>query len=258
MSNVVVEERLNENDSCGGTELHDSPIVDNQCKDEKVNVDVPYVEKQEEQLRSMVVLPSQLKKIRTTMERKPSKFKVSPYIHQSNKMRKSKRFQSIVVGSKKVVETILMSILLNMEDSYSLSSHESLVVAYVFDVSLDKIELLVNFQYEHANREDFMTLGSSQELLDVIINVFACKLNTFEKKIQRNTTHRMLVTHYICGIKLSNSTKIFTHIIKHIDEMKDCDKVEECAHFFNLNGHDKNLSSFPIERPTWVHVQDNG
>ncbi|KAJ9690638.1 hypothetical protein PVL29_013015 [Vitis rotundifolia] len=34
--------------------------------------------------------------------------------------------------------------------------------------------------------------------------------------------------------------------------------VEECTHFFNLNGHEKNLSSFPIKRPTWVHVQDNG
>ena len=36
MSNVVVEERLNENDSCGGMELHVSPIVNNQCKNEKV------------------------------------------------------------------------------------------------------------------------------------------------------------------------------------------------------------------------------
>ena len=36
MSNVVVEERLNENDSCGGMELHVSPIVNNQCQDEKV------------------------------------------------------------------------------------------------------------------------------------------------------------------------------------------------------------------------------
>ncbi|KAJ9705515.1 hypothetical protein PVL29_003520 [Vitis rotundifolia] len=34
--------------------------------------------------------------------------------------------------------------------------------------------------------------------------------------------------------------------------------VDECSHFFNLNGHDKNLSSFSIERPAWVHVQDNG
>ncbi|RVW62424.1 hypothetical protein CK203_064183 [Vitis vinifera] len=59
------------------------------------------------------------------------------------------------------------------------------------------------------------------------------------------------------GRKLSNSTKIFTYYQAH-GEMKDCDKVEECAHFFNLNRHDKNLSSFPIERPTWVHVQDNG
>ena len=36
MSNVVVEERLSENDSCGDMELHVSPIVNNQCQDEKV------------------------------------------------------------------------------------------------------------------------------------------------------------------------------------------------------------------------------
>ncbi|KAL6336070.1 hypothetical protein AAG906_010341 [Vitis piasezkii] len=135
MSNVVVEERLSENDSCGDMELHVSPIVNNQCQDEKVNVDVPYVEKQEEQLSSLVVLPRQLKKTRTTMEHKPSKFKVSPYIHQSNKMPKPKRFPIIVVLSQKIIP---MSILPNVEDSHSLSTLESLVVAYVFDVSLDK------------------------------------------------------------------------------------------------------------------------
>ncbi|KAL6347208.1 hypothetical protein AAG906_012789 [Vitis piasezkii] len=52
----VEEKRLSENDSCGDMELHVSPIVNNQCHDEKVNVDVPYVEKQEEQLSSLVVL----------------------------------------------------------------------------------------------------------------------------------------------------------------------------------------------------------
>ena len=36
MSNVVVEERLSENDSCGDMELHVSPIVNNRCQDEKV------------------------------------------------------------------------------------------------------------------------------------------------------------------------------------------------------------------------------
>ncbi|KAL6324069.1 hypothetical protein AAG906_006340 [Vitis piasezkii] len=140
MSNVVIEERLSENDSCGDMELHVSPIVNNQCHDEKVNVDVPYVEKQEEQLSSLVVLPCQLKKTRSTMERKPSKFKVSPYIHQSNKMPKPKRFPSIVVGSQKVLEVIYNPHVhfLNVEDSHSLSTLESLVVAYVFDVSLDK------------------------------------------------------------------------------------------------------------------------
>ncbi|RVW68734.1 hypothetical protein CK203_042739 [Vitis vinifera] len=280
--NVVVEERLSENDSCGDMELHVSPIVNNQCQDEKVNVDVPYVEKQEEQLSSLVVLPRQLKKTRTTMEHKPSKFK-----------------------------TIPMSILPNVEDSHSLITLESLVVAYVFDVSLDKSELLVNFQYEHANRANFLTLGPRQELLDVIINVFACKLNNFENKFKGiwptrcylPTTFAQIILHG--GRKLATATKMFTHIIKHMDEMNDCDKiyipmhdtcpdhwylcvinlqqciihildslpsierddmrtssvrtvVEECAHFFNLNGHLKNLSSVPIERPTWVDVQANG
>ncbi|RVW94002.1 hypothetical protein CK203_034056 [Vitis vinifera] len=308
MSNVVVEERLSENDSCGDMELHVSPIVNNQCHDEKVNVDVPYVEKQEEQLSSLVVLPRQLKKTRSTMERKPSKFKVSPYIHQSNKMPKPKRFPSIVVGSQKIIP---MSILPNVEDSHSLSTLESLVVAYVFDVSLDKSELLVNFQYEHASRADFLTLGPRQELLDVIINVFACKLNSFENKFKGirptrcylPTTFAQIILHG--GRKLATATKMFTHIIKHMDEMNDCNKiyipmhdtcpdhwylcvinlhqhnihildslpsierddmrtssvrtvVEECAHFFNLNGHLKNLSSVPIERPTWVDVQANG
>ena len=36
ISNVVVEKSLNENDSCGGMELHASPIMNNHCKDEKV------------------------------------------------------------------------------------------------------------------------------------------------------------------------------------------------------------------------------
>ncbi|RVW50663.1 hypothetical protein CK203_073391 [Vitis vinifera] len=106
-----------------------------------------------------------------------------------------------------------------------------------------KSELLVNFQYEHANREDFMTLGSSQELLDMIINVFACKLNTFEKKFK--------------GIQPSDAS----YPLHLRDDMRTSSVrtvVEECAHFFNLNGHLKNLSSVPIERPTWVDVQANG
>ncbi|RVX07699.1 hypothetical protein CK203_021824 [Vitis vinifera] len=163
VSNMDEKERLSENDSCGDMELHVSPIVNNQCHDEKI---------------------------------------------------------------------IPMSILPNLEDSHSLSTLESLVVAYVFDVSLDKSELLVNFQYEHASRADFLTLGPRQELLDVIINVFACKLNSFENKFK--------------GIRPTRCYLPTTFA------------VEECAHFFNLNGHLKNLSSVPIEIPTWVDVQANG
>ena len=52
----------------------------------------------------MVVLPSQLKKTKTTVECKASKFKVSPYIHQSNKTKKSNKFESMVVASKNIIE----------------------------------------------------------------------------------------------------------------------------------------------------------
>ncbi|KAL6326495.1 hypothetical protein AAG906_008357 [Vitis piasezkii] len=94
---------------------------------------------------------------------------------------------------------IPMSILPNVEDSHSLSTLESLVVAYVFDVSLDKSDLL--------------TLGPRQELLDVIINVFACKLNSFENKFK--------------GIRPTRCYLPTTFA---------------------------NLSSVPIERPTWVDI----
>ncbi|KAL6314350.1 hypothetical protein AAG906_021060 [Vitis piasezkii] len=201
------------------------------------------------------------------MERKPSKFKVSPYIHQSNKMSKPKRFPSIVVGSQKIIP---MSILPNVEDSHSLSTLESLVVAYVFVFHWTKVELLVNFQYEHASRG----------LLDFrIINVFACKLNSFENKFKgiRPTgcylpttfmryiyipMHDTCLDHwYLCVINLHQHN---IHILDSLPSIERNDMrtssvrtVVLCT-FFNLNGHVKNLSSVPIERPTWVDVQANG
>ncbi|KAL6311389.1 hypothetical protein AAG906_025811 [Vitis piasezkii] len=214
--------------------------------------------------------PRQLKKTRSTMERKPSKFKVSPYIHQSNKMPKPKRFPSIVVGSQK--------------DSHSLSTLESLVVAYVFDFHWTKgVELLVNFQYEHAI---LRTNSKEYDLPDA----------TYPPHLRYQ-----IILHG--GRKLATATKMFTHIIKHMDEMNDCNKIYIPMHdtcpdhwylcvinlhqhnihildslpsierndmrtssvrtvvlctFFNLNGHVKNLSSVPIERPTWVDVWDCG
>ena len=50
-----------------------------------------------------------------------------------------------------------------------------LYVCHVLKVILIKYlifcnELLVNFQYEHASRADFLTLGPRQELLDVVSN----------------------------------------------------------------------------------------
>ncbi|RVW60036.1 hypothetical protein CK203_089495 [Vitis vinifera] len=119
-------------------------------------------------------------------------------------MPKPKRFPSIVVGSQKIIP---MSILPNVEDSHSLSTLESLVVAYVLMFHWTKgVELLVNFQYEHASRADFLTLGPRQELLDVIINVFACKLNSFENKFKGiRSTRCYLPTTFAGGIVESMS-----------------------------------------------------
>eukprot|EP00261_Vitis_vinifera_P033210 XP_019074453.1 PREDICTED: uncharacterized protein LOC104878970 [Vitis vinifera] len=68
---------------------------------------------------------------------------------------------------------------------------------------------------------------------------------------------------YLCVINLHQHN---IHILDSLPSIERDDMrtssvrtvVEECAHFFNLNGHLKNLSSVPIERPTWVDVQANG
>ncbi|RVX03532.1 hypothetical protein CK203_027927 [Vitis vinifera] len=180
-------------------------------------------------------------------------------------MPKPKRFPSIVVGSQKIIP---MSILPNVEDSHSLSTLESLVVAYVFDVSLDKSELLVNFQYEHASRADFLTLGLDKNYSMCFENKFKgirptrCYLPTiFAIYIPMHDT---CPDHwYLCVINLHQHN---IHILDSLPSIERDDMrtssvrtvVEECAHFFNLNGHLKNLSSVPIERPTWVDVQANG
>ena len=33
-------------------------------------------------------------------------------------------------------------------------------------------------------------------------------------------------------------------------------EVHRRIHFLNFNIHDKDLSSFPVQRPTWAHLQD--
>ena len=48
---------------------------------------------------------------------------------------------------------------------YSLHVLKVILIKYLYFV------VLINFQYKHANREDFMTLGPIQELLDVERNI---------------------------------------------------------------------------------------
>ncbi|RVX20048.1 hypothetical protein CK203_004495 [Vitis vinifera] len=78
-------------------------------------------------------------KTRTSRERKPSKFKVSPFVYNLRKMRK-----------RQVSESISMSIREDVVDAQSFNVLQSLVADYDFNKALSKSELLVDFDHEHG------------------------------------------------------------------------------------------------------------
>ncbi|RVW66719.1 hypothetical protein CK203_065464 [Vitis vinifera] len=89
-------------------------------------------------------------------ERKPSKFKVSPFVQKSRKMVK-----------REASESIPMSIREDVVDTQSFNVLQSLVADYVFNKALSKSELLVDFGHEHGVRGDFACLRPRQNLMDV-------------------------------------------------------------------------------------------
>ncbi|KAL6342969.1 hypothetical protein AAG906_016989 [Vitis piasezkii] len=89
-------------------------------------------------------------------ERKPSKFKVSPFVHNLRKMVK-----------REASESIPMSIREDVVDTQSFNVLQSLVADYVFNKALSKSELLVDFSHEYGVRGDFECLRPRQNLMDV-------------------------------------------------------------------------------------------
>ncbi|RVW87075.1 hypothetical protein CK203_048325 [Vitis vinifera] len=100
-----------------------------------------------EPLRALCGYPDHVMKTRTSRERKPSKFKVSPFVHNLRKM-----------GKRQASESIPMSIREDVVDGQSFNVLQSLVADYVFNKALSKSELLVDFDHEHGVRGDFECL----------------------------------------------------------------------------------------------------
>ncbi|KAL6313786.1 hypothetical protein AAG906_010205 [Vitis piasezkii] len=105
------------------------------------------------------ILPLLIKRSRRDYgKRKPSKFKVSPFVHNLRKMVK-----------REASESIPMSIREDVVDTQSFNVLQSLVADYVFNKALSKSELLVDFGHEHGVRGDFECLRPRQNLMDVNI-----------------------------------------------------------------------------------------
>ncbi|RVW23855.1 hypothetical protein CK203_094430 [Vitis vinifera] len=110
-----------------------------------------------EPLRAPFGYPDHVMKTRTSRNRKPSKFKVSPFVHNLRKMVK-----------RQTSESIPMSIREDMVDTQSFNVLQSLVADYVFNKALSKSELFVDFGHEHGVRGDFECLCPRQNLMDVV------------------------------------------------------------------------------------------
>eukprot|EP00261_Vitis_vinifera_P037664 XP_019078907.1 PREDICTED: uncharacterized protein LOC104880859 [Vitis vinifera] len=114
-----------------------------------------------EPLRALCGYPNHVMKTRSSRERKPSKFKVSPFVQKSRKMVK-----------REASESIPMSIREDVVDTQSFNVLQSLVADYVFNKALSKSELLVDFGHEHGVRGDFACLRPRKNLMDVVSTYF--------------------------------------------------------------------------------------
>ncbi|RVW32267.1 hypothetical protein CK203_079000 [Vitis vinifera] len=80
-----------------------------------------------EPFQALCGYPEHVMKTRTSRERKPSKFKVSPFVHNLRKM-----------GKRQVSESIPMSIHEDVVDAQSFNVLQSFVADYVFNKALSK------------------------------------------------------------------------------------------------------------------------
>eukprot|EP00261_Vitis_vinifera_P033163 XP_019074406.1 PREDICTED: ubiquitin-like-specific protease 1A [Vitis vinifera] len=115
-------------------------------------------------------------------------------------------------------------------DTQSFNVLQSLVVDYVFNKALSKSELLVDFGHEHGVRGDFECLRPRQNLMDVVINLEASKLNYFERQfIGIRSIRCYLPTPFsqmiLCGSLHPFFDRKTSIVSKYISELDDCEKL---------------------------------
>ncbi|RVX02074.1 hypothetical protein CK203_025485 [Vitis vinifera] len=190
-----------------------------------------------EPLRALCGYPNHVMKTRTSRERKPSKFKVSLFVHNLRKMVKCEASESIP-----------MSIREDVVDTQSFNVLQSLIADYVFNKALSKSELLVGFGHEHGVRGDFECLRPRQNLMDVLFIPM----------------HDDCPGHwYLCIID-------FKHFdIQILDSLRSKSRdefrfksvkimVEFCQTFFKLYDIGKDVFQFSIDWAPSIPTQDNG
>nr|CAN80224.1 hypothetical protein VITISV_027897 [Vitis vinifera] len=164
-----------------------------------------------EPLQALCGIPEHVMKTRTSKERKPRKFKIFPFVHNLRKM-----------GKCQVLELIIMSCF-----RFSQSPCPFVKTWWVLNHS---IELLVDFDHEHGVRGDFECLRPRQNLLDVVINLEASKLNYFERRFIGIRSIRCYLSKTFSKMILCGSPQPFfdrkTSIVsKYISELDDCEKL---------------------------------
>ncbi|RVX03780.1 hypothetical protein CK203_022991 [Vitis vinifera] len=152
-----------------------------------------------EPLRALCGFPEHVMKTCTSRERKPSKFKISPFVHNLRK-----------IGKRQVSESIPISICEDVVDAQSFNVLQSLVADYVFNKALSKSELLVDFAREHGVRGDFDCLRPRQNLLDII------RKDVFQFSIDWAPSILTQDNGWDCGV----------HVIKHMQTFKNGDSMK--------------------------------
>ncbi|WJZ92510.1 hypothetical protein VitviT2T_011500 [Vitis vinifera] len=122
-------------------------------------------------------------------------------------------------------------------------------------------ELFVDFDHEHGVRGDFECLRPRQNLMDVVINLEASKLNYFERQFIGITSIRCYLPTTFLQMILCGSPHHFfdrkTSIVsKYISKLDDCEKLfipmhDDCPGQWYLciidfkNSHIQILDSLP-------------
>ncbi|RVW77151.1 hypothetical protein CK203_054254 [Vitis vinifera] len=221
-----------------------------------------------EPLRALCGYPNHVMKTRLSRERKPSKFKVSPFVQKSRKMVK-----------REASESIPMSIREDVVDTQSFNVLQSLVTDYVFNKALSKSELLIDFGHEHGVRGDFACLRPRQNLMDVqmilcgsphpyfdrktsIVSKYISELDDCEKLFI--PMHDECPGHwYLCVIDFKNSHTQISDSLRSKNQDKFRFKsvkivVEFCQTFFKLYDIGKYVFQFSIDWAPSIPTQENG